>query len=66
MTASTLADHAARLGIAEHRITAEPAPACELCGTEGVPLQPVTLQDAFGPWADDFHLCGACAESVQL
>ena len=65
MTAPTLADHAARLGIPAHRITAEPAPACEHCGTQGVPLQPITLQDASGPWVGDVHLCGICAGLVQ-
>lgn len=60
-----LARHAARLGLPESRLAADPPAVCDHCGTEGRPLQATTIHDACGPWAGDVMLRPACLALVQ-
>lgn len=63
--APDLARHAARLGLPESRLAAEPPAVCDHCRTAGRPLQATTIHDACGPWAGDVMLCPDCLALVQ-
>jgi hypothetical protein len=60
-----LARHAARLGLPECRLAADPPAVCDHCAEPDRPLQATTIHDANGPWADDLMLCPACRDLVQ-
>jgi hypothetical protein len=65
MTHPDLARHAARLGLPESRLAAEPPAVCDRCAKPDLPLQATMIHDIYGPWADDLMLCPACLALVQ-
>jgi hypothetical protein len=60
-----LARHAARLGLPECRLAADPPAVCDFCAEPDLPLQATVIRDAYGPWAGDVMLCPRCILQVQ-